>query len=239
MNKYNTLLRNDIRQAALDPMLMACIFGPLMLILLARIGFPLAAEWLMTSYTFQLSSYANFAQSLFIATIPLLIGTLTGLLILDERDENLIAYFTVTPLTRRGYLFYRLLLPTGLTIILSTLFLTMSGLMEFRAVHLLALLLVCLEAPWFALLLAAFAGNKVEGIAFSKLGGLLIVGPIAVHFAPDSWEWLAAIIPTFWVAKMLEHGLQPLLAIGYGTLGLFIHVAMLWIMIKVFVKKID
>lgn len=241
MHKYKTLFINDIRHSLSDPMLMACVFGPLALLLVARFGFPAVRDWLFTAYAFDLGDYALFTLIFLAAVIPLLIGTLTGLLMLDERDEQLIAVLSVTPLTRRGYLLYRLLLPTALCLIWSTIFLAFSGLSTFRLASVYSLVLLALEAPWFALLLVSFASNKVEGLAYSKLGGLLIGGPIAAYFVAGGWQWLGAWIPTYWAAKPLLLGASgdQHLSGGSFAAGLLFHLLLLWLMMSIFFKRSD
>lgn len=241
MNKYKLLLASDLRQAAMDTMLMACLLGPIALTLLARFLYPIAAEWSMTAFELDIRSHSAFAQAFLASTIPMLAGTLTGLHMLDERDEDVIRYYAVTPLARRGYLTYRLLLPSIICFVLSAAFLLFSGLSPFKLETLYSLILFGLEAPWFALLLAAFSANKVEGLAFAKLGGLLIAGPAAAAFLPGAWQWLAAWIPSFWAAQPILLGAEgngPESAI-YGCIGLIIHLLFLTGMLRVFIKRTD
>lgn len=241
MNKYKLLLVSDLRQTAMDPMLMACLLGPIALTLLARFGYPIAAEWCMTAFKLNISGHAAFAQAFLASTIPMLAGTLTGLRMLDERDEDVIRYFAVTPLTRRGYLTYRLLLPSIICFVLSASFLLLSGLLPFRLESLFALILFGLEAPWFALLLAAYSANKVEGLAFAKLGGLLIAGPVAASFLPGEWQWLASWIPSFWAAKPILLGAAgtDMEALITAVIGLFVHLLFLMVMLRTFIKRTD
>ncbi|MVO98595.1 hypothetical protein [Paenibacillus lutrae] len=239
MTKYRALLANDIRYAWRDPVLMAALFGPLLLLLLSRYGFPVASYWLGSSYSFNLDEYRGFAASLLMMIIPLLIGMLVGLLMLDERDENVIVYYSVTPFMGRGYLVYRLTLPTLLCIVLSMLFLVFSGFMLFRLGYLLVLILLAMEAPLFALFLAAFAANKVEGLVLSKIGGLFIIGPAVAYFIPNTWQFLGAWVPTYWPAKVLHLFMQNeiLLAAIFFLIGLLIHAICLLFMISIFHKK--
>lgn len=241
INKYKLLLSGDLRQTTADPMLMACLFGPIALTLLARFGFPLAAEWVMSTFGLDIKGHSAFAQALLASAIPMLAGTLTGLRMLDERDEDIIRYIAVTPLTKRGYLTYRLLLPSAICFVCSTAFFLLSGLLPFRLESLFSLLLFSLEAPWFALLLAAFSANKVEGLAFAKLGGLLIAGPAAAAFLPGSWHWIAAWIPSFWSAKPMLLGAEGsnLEAAGYAFAGLLVHLLLLAFMLHKFHKRTD
>lgn len=239
MEKYKALMMKDLRHALKDPVLMAAMIGPLVLIFLSRFGFPIAVHWLDMHYSFNLEQYRGFAASLLVVTIPMLTGMLTGLLILDERDENMIAYYAVTPLMRKGYLLYRLTLPTLLCIVLSAIYLQWSTMSVVRWETLYALLLLALESPLFTLFLAAFSSNKVEGLALSKIGGLFIIGPVVVHFVPGAWQVLGALLPSYWPAKVLDlimHD-EPFPAFVFFLLGLLLHLACLFLMINVFKAK--
>lgn len=241
MNKYRTLLINDIRHAGLDPVLIVGVFAPVALLLLSRFGFPIIADWLLHGYAFDLNEYSSFAAIFLVVTFPMLIGMMTGLLMLDERDENVISYYAVTPLMRRGYMIYRLVLPSLLCTLLSSIYFVCSGLSSFQVEHIYIFLLLACEAPCFALFLASFSANKVEGLALSKIGGLFIAGPIVAYFVPGPWQLIGAWIPTYWPAKLF---FVIETASGFSVLasfmvGLIFHLILLSIMVRIFIKRSD
>lgn len=241
MGIYKTLLIKDLRHAWQDPVLMAALLGPLVLLLLSRYGFLPAAHWMEENYAFQLEQYRGFAALFLVITIPMLTGMLTGLLMLDERDENMIAYYAVTPLMRKGYLLYRMLLPVVLCVALSALYMSFSALqtIDWDALTLSTLLLLALESPLLALFLATFSANKVEGLALSKLGGLLVAGPVVAYFVPGYWQVLGAWLPSYWPAKVLQLTQEnaPSLAFVFLLSGLLLHVIYLYFMFSVFKNK--
>ncbi|GAB2698643.1 hypothetical protein ACFQWB_00085 [Paenibacillus thermoaerophilus] len=172
---------------------------------------------------------------------PLLPGMVADLLMLDERDEHLIGYYAVTPLTRKGYLIHRLFLPSLLCLALSVLFFAGSGLTAVPFENAYAIALLPLEAPCFALFLAAYAANKVEGLALSKVSGLLFAGPAIAYFAPALWQLAGAWIPTYWPARCYLSGLggEHLAALGCFAAGVLFHVALLGFMMRRFMRRID
>ncbi|MGF7048931.1 fluoroquinolone transport system permease protein [Paenibacillus sp. DS2015] len=241
MAKYRMLLINDLRHILKDPMLMASLLGPMAIIAFARVLFPMISEWVEQRYTFTLSTYTDFAVIFLLTIVPLLPGTMAGLLMLDERDENIIAYYAITPLARKGYLCYRLFLPSVLSILFIVLFFLLSGIAKVQVESGYALILLALEAPCIALLLASFAANKVEGLALSKVNGLLIAGPIIVAFVPEPWQVLGMWVPTFWPAKCYMAAIlnEPFSALSSFSMGLVLHIFLLTWMIRSFVKRID
>ena len=241
MKKYRMLFISDIRHTGLDPVLMVGIFAPLALLVVSRFGFPMIADWLTNGYAFDLYKYSSFAAIFLVMTFPMLTGMMTGLLMLDERDENVISYYAVTPLMRRGYMVYRLVLPSLLCTFLSSLFFIVSGLSSFQLEHIYILILLAFEAPCFALFLASFAANKVEGLALSKIGGLFIAGPIVAYFVPSPWQFIGAWIPTYWPAKLffVIEASSGFSVLAYFMVGLLFHLSLLSIMIRIFIKRAD
>ncbi|WP_244908098.1 hypothetical protein [Paenibacillus campinasensis] len=241
MMNARALLRNDIRQMLKDPMLLASVIGPLAVFVFVRYLFRPLSVWVEERYAFDMMSHAEFAAMLLLTVIPLLAGVMTGLLMLDERDENLIAYFAVTPLTRKGYYRYRLLLPSGLACLMSAVYLLFGGIVDVRVEMLYPLLLTSAEAPCIALFLAAFAANKVEGLALSKLCGLLFVGPVLVFFVPGPWQAVGIILPTYWPSEsylQAASGESGLAAVTFG-IGAAYHMLLLYIADRAFAKRMD
>lgn len=239
MNIYKPLLTKDIRLIGKDPVLVVSVLGPLLLCILARYGFPAASSLTDTYYSVPLEPYRGFTGTLLVVVIPMLAGMLTGLMMLDERDEAVITYYAVTPLRRSGYLLYRLLLPTVLCLMLSCVFLAGSRLLNLQWESVVAIPSLALEAPLFGLFLAAYAANKVEGLALSKIGGLFIAGPAVANWVPGSWQILGCWLPTYWPAKtlLLAEQRETLAALAAGITGLIFHMLLLRSMIAAFLKR--
>ena len=66
-----------------------------------------------------------------------------------------------------------------------------------------AAILSGLMAPIFALTLATFVSNKVEGLTLMKGLGILMLGPLAAYFVDRAWQPLFGILPPYWSAKTL------------------------------------
>lgn len=50
------------------------------------------------------------------------------------------------------------------------------------------------------------AGNRVEGLALSKLMGLSFTGLILIWFIPAPYHYILALLPSFWIGKILIDG---------------------------------
>lgn len=241
MMSSRALLKSDIRQITKDPMLLAGVVGPLAVLVFARYIFGPISVWVEGRYDFNMMLHADFTLFFLLTVIPLLSGVMTGLLMLDERDEHLIAYFAITPLTRRGYYRYRLMLPSLMSLLSSSLYLLFSGIVEVRVEMIFPLLLSAVEAPCIALFLAAAAANKVEGLALSKLCGLLFGGPVVAFFVPEPWQAAGMIIPTYWPAHSYLLGVSGEwvnAALAFAG-GLLYHFVLLYLADRAFTKRID
>jgi fluoroquinolone transport system permease protein len=68
-----------------------------------------------------------------------------------------------------------------------------------------------LMVPFVALILAAFAKNKIEGFAFVKGGGILLMIPVLaiINAFQGRLQYVLGIAPNFWPVKaMLNAALQ-------------------------------
>ena len=103
------------------------------------------------------------------------------------------------------------------------------GLVEVSAAALLVVALVASPiAPFYALLLAAFSDNKVQGFALMKAAGILSWPPVIAYFLPTVWQWVMGIVPLYWPAKVFwmfatgEDGWAGYAAVGLGYQALLV-----------------
>ncbi len=216
MKRALALAAGDLKNIVREPMLLYIMSLPIFYTLLARYLIPLGNQAL--EERFQLEPYYGLIAGFFTLFTPVLLGMVTGFLLLDERDEQVMMALIVTPLARQGYLAYRIALPVGVGFIYSLLLVPLLGLVEIPFHRLVFLaLLAGLEAPLTALFLVNWAGNKVEGLALSKGLGLLMLAPLAGMLVDSKWSLLAGIIPFYW----------PVLAVvtaTAGTGGFWLHI---------------
>jgi fluoroquinolone transport system permease protein len=134
---------------------------------------------------------------------PALVGVVIGFLLLDERDDRTLSALQVTPLPLGGYLAYRLLIPVGLSVLLTVIVFPLAGLNQVGFWDLLAVALAGAPyAPIFALFLATFAQNKVQGFALQKASGVIGLPPVLAYFVSMPWQLAFGIAPTYWPAKV-------------------------------------
>ena len=239
MKKIITLALADAKNILRDSTLILILFGPIALFLMMRLVVPIADRLLAERLAFELTPYYPFIV-IYLSLIPsMLFGLLLGFLILDERDEEIIAYIAVTPLRKTGYLAYKLSVSVGMSFLFffATLYLTQLTTIRFHYAVGLALL-TALEAPIASLFLAAFAENKVEGLALSKVLGMMYLGPFAAYFVSSHWKYLAGILPPFWIAEVFFAARSG--SAGYWLylgIGFFVHFAAIGLLLHRFTQS--
>lgn len=244
MIRHFTITRGDLKNIYRDRMQLLVAVTPLIIILLLRFLVPVVTNLLKVHLLFDLSPHYPFILSFFITLTPLFYGMVIGFLIIDERDEQLISYFAITPLTKSGYIKQRVGLPIVITFTLTIILVYGSGIVSIPFLNFLKLIplafMLALEAPLMAVVLASTASNKVEGLAIAKGMGITILSPLAGYFIAFRWRYLAGIFPQFWVSQaflgIYNDHFQYLSSLSFGFL---IHIIYLKLMINRFNKKVE
>ena len=200
----------DLRNVARDSLLRWVVTLPVVLALVFRWATPIVATRLRNEYDFDLVPYYPLLVTFVMLMSPMLAGMVIGFLLLDQRDDRTLSALQVTPLSLTGYLIYRMTVPMLAGIAITLVAVPLCGLVRIGPLPLLVTAVAAAPlAPMFALLLGAFAANKVQGFALMKVAGIVNWPPIIAYFVPTPWQWLMGVIPTYWPAKlfwMLEGG---------------------------------
>ena len=202
--------RSDARLIGRDRFLISLFAFVVLIAIVLRFGMPwlntyLADNGVMPGKTIPMSLagiYPMLVAYMAIYSGALMVGTVFGFVLLDEKDHNTLKAMLVTPVPISQYALYRIALPVALTfvvVVAQVLFINQA------MVPLWQLLLLsagaALTAPIVTLFFATVAENKVAGFAYSKFGGsagmLIMIG----FFVPEPWQWLFGLFPPFWVSK--------------------------------------
>ena len=250
--RFGHLIRADIRMVARDPLLAIMPFAPLLAATAMRLIVPPIAGFLLSRLGFDLMAWAGLVRGIIILFPGMFYGMVAGFLLLDDRDDGIAAYWSVTPVRRSGYLLARLGLfslaavPTGLVCAL------ILGLAPLRlADDLVMAVLGALQVPIYSLFLAAFAANKVEGLSIVKALGILNMAPLAV-LLPGSVGRLGWPVPQYWAAAGFLSGVQglpdglpadihlPLVAVpaAYG-LSVLLYIGWIAVLLRRFLRRLD
>ena len=234
MKKVFSLVLTDVKTIYRDGIFIMAILAPLLFALLIRYLLPVLNEYTLQKFDYNLFIHEPFILSIALIMVPLMLGTLVGFILLEERDEDIFIYFAVTPLMKTGYLVYRLSISIIFTILLSGLVVLICD------IHVLSFLefglitgMLALETPLFAILLASFATNKVEGLAVSKVMNAIIIIPFVSYFVTSAWKYIGAVLPPYWISLLIVEQTKPI----FYLIGYFIHFIFLYIVVKRFIQR--
>jgi fluoroquinolone transport system permease protein len=231
--------RADAVSVGRDDLLRAMAVVPLALAGAARWVLPGLAAQVAPLLPFDLLARYPLGMSYVILLLgPAICGMLVGFLLLDARDDRTLLALQVTPLPLPTYLAYRLAGPLLLSIVLTCVALPLAGLRPLDPLAVLALALAAAPlAPLTALTLAAFAANKVQGVALQKAFSLVLIGPATALVLPWPGAGALALLPSFWPAALLVALPGPLLpALALLLAGLAYQTLLIALLLRRFLR---
>ncbi|HPM71698.1 MAG TPA: hypothetical protein PLE25_01925 [Spirochaetales bacterium] len=227
------LVAADLRLVGRDPLLCIMPFVPFLAAIALRLALPPLAAFIAKATGFMLLDYADLIRVVLILFPGTFFGMMSGFLLLDDRDDGVSAYWSVSPVGRSGYLAARLALFCTAALVAGLAVGPAFGLggRSFAADASVAVV-GALQAPFFALFLAAIASDKVEGLATLKALSALDLAPLAV-LLPLPARALAWPFPQYWAARLaLGASLGPGTGVAVGppeALGLGLAVSAAWL----------
>jgi len=192
-----------------DFMMMVCILVPIIMGVAFRFILPYVERLLCQYFSVnQIIEPYYIIFDLMLAIMTPIMFCFSGVLVmLEEFDSGTAKYYFVTPVGKRGYLQSRLVLPATLALFYDIVLLAIFNVSEIDAIAI-VVFSVCgiMMAIICALLVVGYANNKIEGMAFIKLCGILLVGIPVVYFVNSPMQYLFSVFPSFWLAKISRTG---------------------------------
>lgn len=151
-----------------------------------------------------------------------LFGAIAGFSILDNRDDFVFTSISISPLSLKMFVWTKIVFIYGLSLVSSIVVVLIAGIHSLSWGQVLVLsLLSGLQVPLHALIINAFASNKVEGFVIMKATGFLMIFPVISYLFVDVKQWLFSIAPGFWLVKATQSILlKPQIDAGLLNLGL-------------------
>jgi fluoroquinolone transport system permease protein len=199
-------MRTDRRALRGDALLMLLGLSVPLVALAARIVGTVGASWIRQRYGVDLAPHLPLIWALLLVFhTPITFGALTGLLLLEDRDEHLLPVIATTRASLATLLGYRLGATATATAAALALSLPVANVSHDAGAPGLGGVVIAAAAfsavP--ALLMAALAANRVQGVAVMKIVGLPLYLPLASWFLPDAVRWIFAPLPSAWTAWAL------------------------------------
>lgn len=226
-----------LAQMRKDFMLFIMPFVPFLAGAVFRFAIPFAEQQITRYFAVAgiITPYYQLIDALLILLTPTLISFVAALIMLEESDDGIISYLSVTPLGKSGYLVSRLGIATVLTIPLNMLVFALFHIEGFGILNTLLLSIVgAVQGCVVALMIVALSSNKVEGMAIGKMTSLLTIGLVVPYFISGPAQYIFAITPSYWIGRFIMEG--RLLYLG---VSLLIDVVWVLALAKRFMKKIQ
>lgn len=241
MKQTLRLLKGSAIQIYRDQMLVLLCLAPFLAGILLRIIVPLGNRLLTKYLNFSLEPYYLMVDALVITLGPMMVSIMTGLLMLDERDDGICLYYSVTPAGGKTYLALRLSLPFFYSLISSLMMIPLISLGGLSYGWMApAAITSSYAGVLMGMLLVSIASNKVEGLAVSKLLGIIIFGIPLAWFANSYLRAVGFLIPTYWTMDMLLAAKAGNILQYLTDFVLCLACTSLWILglYRLFIKKI-
>jgi hypothetical protein len=188
----------DLRSVRMDRLLAVVVVAPVALAVALRFGYPPLVDYLGHRFGVDVAPYSDLVLAMLVLVhVPIIMGMLGSLLLLDDLDEGRLLVLRVTPITLERYLGYRMV-GAGLAALAGLLVaVPLSGLAATSLLGLLpALVLAAALAPLVVACVASYARDKVRGLALLKVLGGLLMGLASVPWwAPQVTLWPLLLAP--------------------------------------------
>lgn len=237
MRKLAALTLFDVKYIYRDFMLIISVVAPLLLAVMFRIGLPVVAELFSPTFVFDPESYRVLLASILFMTVPVMLGMFAAFIILDEQDENVLMFLAVTPISKQGYLLYRLTAPVVAGTILSPIALLIAGygdLLTWTSVWVIPFF--GLVAPLVTLFIVSIAHNKVEGLAISKAASILLLVPFVHFFVEGKLSLIGGVLPPYWTIAAFLSGLEKSTGdlVLYLVISFCLHGVLIYMLLRRF-----
>lgn len=240
MHRVLILLQGDVKNSSRDSMLCMTLAAPVLMILAGRFLLPLLESFIREEWGYELAVHYPFISGFLLLLIPLLLGTLMGFLIVEERDMAMILYYSVTPLTRSGYILYRLSVPVVLGWILSLLMMWGVNLVLIPLPYIVLLSgLSSLEGSMIAMFLGSYARNRVESLALAKGLGIVLLAPVVGYVLPFPYHLFGGVLPPYWITQGFLWAWEGKAVWPYLLGGVLSHGLLLLFLYRRFVRGMD
>lgn len=228
----------DLKFVRRDQMLLMAMSAPFIIILLLKLGFPLIAGYVLSQTGFQLYDYYSIIALTMMPVIPMLLGLVYAFILLDENDTHILQVISVTPAGKKYFLYMRMITPAFLTLILFYISVLITDPVStegwLRSAYI--SFLMSLQAPFVFLFIGSLAGNKIEGMAFSKLYGVFLIAVPLGLILHHPWNYLAFFSPLYWISwAWITHSLTESLL--YGFISILISTGSIIVLFRHFLKK--
>lgn len=221
MKKITVGAAQIFRQIGHDPMMLSACFAPFLMGALIKWGIPFSEQ--ISGYS--LAPYYPIFDILLSIMAPVLLCFAFAMITLEEVDDKISRYFSISPLGKSGYLFTRIGVPAILSCIIAFIVLTFFSLEQLSFGMTMGLtVLGAIQAVIVSLMIITLSSNKLEGMAVTKLSALTMLGIPVPFFVPDAVQYTVGFLPSFWVGKAMQSLIYPYFLISFAVASVWFFI---------------
>ena len=224
MKKYLSLIRYELKTIVKDAFNVFILLYPVMMLFICGYLIPQILKITSSPDSNAQAITLLISFLLLIAVGGYMMGIMLGFMLLDNRDENTLVNIAVSPITISGYATFKIIYTYVLAVASNILMVGGVKLVasDAYAITYMGMSISLFESisygeiiwfsgvsglivPFIALIFAAFAKNKIEGFAFAKMGGFIVMIPLLVllNSFQDYKQYILGLFPSFWPMKAL------------------------------------
>nr|WP_307991700.1 hypothetical protein [uncultured Niameybacter sp.] len=223
-----TLFKNDLTYLKKDPMTLICLFIPVIMLIAYRV--------VLIRLNF-LQSFLPYIKYLFVAMLVITSGMGVGFRVLDDKDENMLRFYAISPIGLKGYFFYRVIVSLGISLIGSLTLILGIDISLNSLGKIMIILQILLLTPLALGVLTIVCKNKIQGLTFMKFSSLILIVPFLRILGESTFTKWFFIVPSDTLYCLM---LKEQVEIGTYSLSLIVLLAIeVWLFGSKMKKIID
>jgi fluoroquinolone transport system permease protein len=195
MNQLIKTSISDFKLVFRDPSLRVFLVIPFIALAIVNLLLP----YLISNYD-GIADYAPYVLMAAALQMSTMFGFIYCMVLIEEKDTEVAKVYGVLPVSKKGFITFRLMIPFLLSSIFTLIILELQPFYEFQLLSSFTIsILAGLIGPLFALVVTVLSKNKMAGMTWYKLFNLLAIIPLVAFFAPSKYTALFGLIPTHWI----------------------------------------
>lgn len=233
------IFKIGFRQILRDGMLLMLLPAPFLMGFVLKNIIPIIDSILVDKINFSISNWYRISDAMLISMAPILTAMIAAFVLLDERDEGTGAYYLITPSNGGAYLTARVFFPMLWAFFSSVLVMFFFALdVKDISIILCSSLIGTMQGGVFCMFLVSAAGNKVEGLALSKLTNILTMGFVVPWFISSPIKYVFGALPSFWIGELIKGTNVIFSTARLCLIGVATSVIWIIVFIRIFKKRI-
>lgn len=197
-------IKSDLNRILKDTILMPLLLAPMLVGIVFKIGYSLGIPWVINRFSLDLSIYSDYILAMVISFIPVMLGIVMGFMMIEDKDDNIIQLFMVTPMEIEGYLINRMAIIGSFSFIYTII---NYYIMSIHNLNVLRLIIVAISNSILAITVGMFfftkVSDKIKGLTYAKGFNLLSFFVFAPFIKSNLFNMIANIVPTYWLGQAI------------------------------------